>query len=222
MLEQVKLYAQKVKNVLKGRWARHVKGGYLYELDFAAYTGAHVAPNVEGEFKVISLPELPSLSGQVSAEQYRLFESRLVERKDVMIAFLSEDQVLINWAWLSCQPTYYEPIVDYRMEIPEGAVLMYDSQTLSRNLRGAQKSKRSSGTAAAASGDQPKVGVYEASLTNSIRLARELGKKKALAVVVDNNSVPINMLHKLQFKKVKRLRSVQVLGFRCHRATSCI
>jgi len=212
---------RRIGNVLRSSYRRRVQGGYLYELDFARYAGEHVPPDVEGSFAVIPLDVLPSLAPFVSPQQYRLFEARMRERRDLMIAFLSPDGVLINWAWLSAFPTYYEPIVDYHIEIPDGAVLMYDSQTLPRNLRAAHKARRSSARGEGGAAAPRKVGVYEASLTNSIQVARELGRRKAVAVVVDNNAVPVQMLKKLGFRKVKRLRFIRFFSFRYHGVTDC-
>lgn len=221
MIGTLERLVHRIGNVLRSGYRRRVQAGYLYELDFARYAGEHVPPDVDGFFAVIPPDLLPSLAPFVPPQQYRLFEARMRERRDLMIAFLSPDGVLINWAWLSAFPTYYEPIVDYHIEIPEGAVLMYDSQTLPRNLRAAHKASRPTAQGEGNSAAPRKVGVYEASLTNSIRVARELGKRKAVAVVVDNNPVPVQMLKKLGFRKVRRLRFIRFFGFRYHGVTEC-
>jgi hypothetical protein len=217
MVDQVDHFINKLINYTKIRYFKHVISAYLYELNLDMYNGGYLLPSVDGAFRVISLHDLPLIARHISDETYKLFESRLTARKDIMIAFIAKEGLLINWAWISSNRSYYEPIIDRDIIIPEDTVLLYDSRTLTRNLRVVQKAKKDTTKVNTASNDQPIVGVYESSIMNSIRVARELGKKKAIAVVVTNNSIPNYTLTELQFSITKRMVLIDIMGFKYHR-----
>lgn len=161
--------------------------GKLYEYDISTILPEY-SPKIEGRFTVLDSAGLKNFKDKISSGKYSLFEDRITKNKDIMLAFLVNGE-LAYWAWIRNGKRYYEPFLAQEIRIPHDAAYIYDTVT-------AVKYRRK--------------GIHSAAFGELLKLIKELGKKKALILILDQNKPALQNLKKFNFRYIQKIILINI------------